>query len=63
MENNNQGRINDYDYIIKETNIVDIISHYVKVVKKGSSYFAICPFHNDTSPSLSIQPDKKIWTC
>ena len=49
--------------IRNSANIVDVISHYISLKKKGSSYFGLCPFHPDTHPSLSISPKKKIWKC
>ncbi|MDP4040090.1 DNA primase [Mycoplasma mycoides] len=49
--------------IISQVSIVDIISSYLHLIKKGSNYLAICPFHNDSNPSLTISPEKRIYTC
>lgn len=43
--------------------IVDIISHYVNVRKSGSSFVAICPFHDDKSPSMHINANKGFYHC
>lgn len=55
------------DEIIEEVrsrnDIVDIISSYVKLQKKGSSYFGLCPFHNEKSPSFSVSPGKQMYYC
>ena len=55
------------DEIIEEVriknDIVDVISDYVKLQKKGSSYFGLCPFHNEKSPSFSVSPDKQMYYC
>ena len=59
----NTSLSNLIDDIRNSTNIVDVISHYIALKKKGSSYFGLCPFHPDTHPSLSISPKKKIWKC
>lgn len=55
-----------YDVILDikiKVNIVDVISEYLPVEQKGKNYFAICPFHDDHNPSMSISPEKQIYTC
>ena len=55
-----------YDVILdikRKVNIVDVISEYLPVEQKGKNYFAICPFHDDHNPSMSISPEKQIYTC
>lgn len=49
--------------IKNKANIVDIISRYINVIKKGNNYVAVCPFHNDTNPSMNISVDKQIYKC
>ena len=55
------------DEVIEEVrssnNIVDIIGSYVRLQKKGSSYFGLCPFHNEKSPSFSVSPNKQMYYC
>lgn len=49
---------------IKSRNdIVDVISQYVVLKRKGRNYFGLCPFHNEKSPSFSVSPDKQIFKC
>ncbi len=43
--------------------IVDVISSYVKLQRKGSSYFGLCPFHNEKSPSFSVSGSKQMFYC
>ena len=49
--------------IRSKNDIVDVISSYVRLQKKGSSYFGLCPFHNEKSPSFSVSPDKQMYYC
>lgn len=55
------------DELIEEVrsrnDIVDVISGYVKLTKKGSSYFGLCPFHNEKSPSFSVSRQKQMYYC
>lgn len=55
------------DELIEEVraknDIVDVISSYVRLQKKGSSYFGLCPFHNEKSPSFSVSRQKQMYYC
>lgn len=55
------------DNLIEEirssNDIVDIISTYINLKKQGSSYFGLCPFHSEKSPSFSVSRDKQMYYC
>jgi len=43
--------------------IVDVIGKYVKLTKRGSTYFGLCPFHNEKTASFSVTPSKQMYYC
>lgn len=49
--------------LLAQTDIVDVIKAYIPVTKKGRNYMALCPFHDDKHPSLSISPERQIFKC
>ena len=51
------------DELIARNDILDVVSSYVHLTKKGSNYFGLCPFHNEKTPSFSVAPDKQIYHC
>ena len=58
--NINEDKITE---IRRSVNIVDVISDYIPLEQKGRNYFAVCPFHDDHNPSMSVSPEKQIYTC
>ena len=51
------------DELIARNDIVDVVSNYVSLQKKGANYFGLCPFHNEKTGSFSVSPDKQICYC
>lgn len=49
--------------ILNKIDIVDVISNEIELIKKGKNYLAVCPFHNDTNPSMSISQEKQFYKC
>lgn len=58
---------NSFDEVISlikdRLDIVDVVSQYVVLKKSGANYWGICPFHNDSKPSMSVSPSKGIFKC
>lgn len=52
-----------FEDLLKQTDIVDVISRYIDVSKQGRNHRALCPFHNDKNPSLMISHEKQIFKC
>lgn len=51
------------DELIERNDIVDLVSSYVTLTKKGGNYFGLCPFHNEKTGSFSVTPDKQLFYC
>ncbi len=51
------------DELIDRSDIVDVVSSYVALSRKGGNYFGLCPFHNEKTGSFSVAPDKQIYYC
>ncbi|TWI56798.1 DNA primase [Pseudomonas duriflava] len=55
-----QGFIDD---LLNRTDIVEVVGSRIKLKKTGKNYSALCPFHNEKSPSFSVSPDKQFYYC
>lgn len=51
------------DELIARSDIVDVVSSYVQLTRKGSNLFGLCPFHSEKTGSFSVSPDKQIYYC
>ena len=51
------------DRIMDAANIVDVVSEFVSLRKRGTSYKGLCPFHDDTTPSFSVSPSRGVYKC
>jgi len=60
---NEQQEMNVIQEIRSKVDIVDIVSEYVPLTQKGKNFFGVCPFHDDTNPSMSVSREKQIYRC
>ena len=51
------------DEVRLQNDIVEVISQYVPLKQKGSSYFGLCPFHNEKTASFSVNSEKQFYYC
>ncbi|HAC92251.1 MAG TPA: DNA primase, partial [Planctomycetaceae bacterium] len=51
------------DRVRAATDIVDLIGSRLELRRQGPGYVALCPWHNDTRPSMQVNPSKQIWKC
>lgn len=49
--------------IVQDTSIVEVVSEYLPLTRKGNSYFGVCPFHDDKNPSMSVSDSVKMFNC
>jgi DNA primase len=54
---------NKIEEIRSSADIVDIISYYVQLRKRGKNYLGLCPFHTEKTPSFTVSSDKQIYHC
>lgn len=53
----------DADEVLSRVDIVELISEYIPLKKKGANYDGLCPFHSDKNPSLKVNESKQIFKC
>src|SRR5438105_4254852 len=53
----------DVEGLRRSIDIVEFISRFVELRKVGSEYRGLCPWHDDHTPSLAVNPNKRVWSC
>src|SRR5512141_3025362 len=51
------------DRILDSAQIVEVVSEFVQLKKRGANYLGLCPFHNEKTPSFTVSPAKEIYKC
>src|SRR5437870_8537290 len=51
------------EQITNRIDIIDVVSEFVKLKKRGANYLGLCPFHNEKTPSFTVSPTKEIYKC
>src|SRR6201996_9790589 len=51
------------EQITNRIDIIDVVSEFVKLKKRGANYLGLCPFHNEKTPSFTVSPAKEIYKC
>ena len=49
--------------IVQDISIVEVVSEYLPLTRKGNSYFGVCPFHDDKNPSMSVSDSVRMFNC
>ena len=51
------------EQVRQATEIVELVGSYLELRRQGTGYVAICPWHDDTRPSLQVNPNRQSWKC
>ncbi|MCB0700301.1 MAG: DNA primase, partial [Chitinophagaceae bacterium] len=49
--------------VMMRADVVDVLGQFVRLKKRGANYIAVCPFHNEKTPSFYVSPAKGIYKC